>query len=1174
MIFVTVLSLSVAAAPVKAAASAGDLIKMDGLSSVYYLGGDGKRYVFPNEQTYFSWYSDFSSVMTIPQAELESYPLGANVTIRPGTKLVKITTNPKVYAVTPGGNLVAVPDEATAKALYGDNWAKRIVDVPDAFFTNYKVSASSLTATAYPTGSLIKTAASPDIYYIDATGAARKIANESAFTGNRFQFSNVITTTLAIPAAGAEISGADTTISDTSSGAGGTVYTGGSGVTVALAGTTPASASVPKNGARVPMAKVNLTAANDGAVTVSALNLKRIGLSTYSQIDKVWAEKDGVIVASKKTVNSNDEASLTFSPALVISAGQTVTVELLASLLNASGNIGLSVVSATAGGANVAGLPVNGNLMAPIDYAVTNLALTNPSTVTSTVKVGDEKVELGKFTVEFNTSAITAAGLTTGVAAKDVTLKSIMVKNNGIEDLAKTSMNLYLEYNGNKVSESAKVDGRYVTFFFPAAGFDLLKDDTSKQFLVKGDVIGKENTAINSYAFVINKSTDVVAYEKSTGFGVNVYNDTTAVATVADNFAISNATITAGVVAISKKSTSPSATTIIKGSDNTILLANIRADEAITADGLTLTYGSADNNSATVNQFENVRVYLNGTLLDSFDVTATSAAWSTKVLTSSLTLNKGDNEVKVMVKAKTSATAGSAFLAKVDGTNAFTSQNPQYVSSGNAVASGDISGSATGGIFTVQGAALATVRNDGFAANKIVVKGSPDVVVGKFALKATNDEVKVTSVSLGANTGSTTASSIYDAKLYTVATDGTMTQVGNTVDFGTSGATFSSLNVVIPKDTTKTLAVKVSFDSAAVQDSTFQTLMTVNAQDSRGTAITSGNTATSQIFLIKDSGTLNVDLGGNAPQAAILAAKAIEQEVAQYKFTAVNDSANLTEINFVNQDQASSTIGVASADADSIVAAVRLYKGATLVDETLLVSGVGKFVMNDEVIVPANGNETLSVKVVLNTISNDATATNKDIQIVLKDIKFKSSAGTETGPQVLNKTANAFRVRKTIPTVALQTLPTTVAAAGDQVIMKFTVTADAAGDVSLYKLNINATSSGYTIAGLGANAVRVNGVTKGTATSTFAGSTYTVDFGTATPEVVAAGTTKTFEVIATIGGAPANGSVTAKIDEDASYVTNGTGNFVWSDGADITNPTYSNGRRVPGLPTATQSLTK
>ncbi|MEA3450145.1 MAG: hypothetical protein U9Q85_04210, partial [Patescibacteria group bacterium] len=126
----TVLSMSVVVAPeAGAVAQAGDLIKMDGLSSVYYLAADGKRYVFPNEKTYFSWYSDFSSVVTIPQSELEGYALGANVTVRPGTKLIKITTDPKVYAVEPDGNLVHVPDEDTAETLWGTDWATRVIDI-------------------------------------------------------------------------------------------------------------------------------------------------------------------------------------------------------------------------------------------------------------------------------------------------------------------------------------------------------------------------------------------------------------------------------------------------------------------------------------------------------------------------------------------------------------------------------------------------------------------------------------------------------------------------------------------------------------------------------------------------------------------------------------------------------------------------------------------------------------------------------------------------------------------------------------------------------------------------------------------------------------------------------------------------------------------------------------
>jgi len=123
-----------------AAPASGDLVKANG-SSVYYIGVDSKRYVFPNEKVYFSWYKDFSSVKTISDSELASYMIGGNVTYKPGTRLVKIQSVPKVYAVSADGVLRWVPDENTASTLYGANWNRMIDDIPDSFFVNYKTGA-------------------------------------------------------------------------------------------------------------------------------------------------------------------------------------------------------------------------------------------------------------------------------------------------------------------------------------------------------------------------------------------------------------------------------------------------------------------------------------------------------------------------------------------------------------------------------------------------------------------------------------------------------------------------------------------------------------------------------------------------------------------------------------------------------------------------------------------------------------------------------------------------------------------------------------------------------------------------------------------------------------------------------------------------------------------------
>jgi len=117
--------------------AAGYLVKGTNTKTVYYLSQDGKRYVFPNDKTYFSWYSDFSSITTIADETLSTWPLAGNVTYKPG-KLVKITTDPKVYIVDLDGSLAWVPSEEVAIAIHGNDWAKQVDDIPDAFFINYK----------------------------------------------------------------------------------------------------------------------------------------------------------------------------------------------------------------------------------------------------------------------------------------------------------------------------------------------------------------------------------------------------------------------------------------------------------------------------------------------------------------------------------------------------------------------------------------------------------------------------------------------------------------------------------------------------------------------------------------------------------------------------------------------------------------------------------------------------------------------------------------------------------------------------------------------------------------------------------------------------------------------------------------------------------------------------
>jgi len=268
---------------------------------------------------------------------------------------------------------------------------------------------------------------------------------------------------------------------------------------------------------------------------------------------------------------------------------------------------------------------------------------------------------------------------------------------------------------------------------------------------------------------------------------------------------------------------------------------------------------------------------------------------------------------------------------------------------------------------------------------------------------------------------------------------------------------------------------------------------------------------------------------------------------------------------------------VATDTADPRIAAVKLYDGVTLIDSFVPVNGAGTFtITNNRIIVDANTQRVLSIKVALNNIINDSTATDKDLKLMVTDYKYKTSAGSLIDTPAQTILANNFRIRKTVPTIALMALPDTNLNAGNKVVSKFTVTADANADVTLRKVVLTyATTSQATIATLAANSVKVNGSVK-TASSTVANTgvgagTITLAFGT--DEVISAGTTKTFEILATVGvTGTGSDSITTNIVADGYYAT--TGSFEWSDNASITTPTWSNGYTVAGLTTDTQVLSK
>ena len=153
----------------------------DPCKAVYYYGGDGRRHAFVNDKVYFSWYADFSGVQAVSAAFLASVPLGPDVTYRPGVKLVKFQTVNATYAVALGGTLRWVKTEAVARALYGADWNRKIDDISDAFFADYRPGPDISAASEYDQNAELAAASTIDANLDSSYRSVKVVTDLGAF---------------------------------------------------------------------------------------------------------------------------------------------------------------------------------------------------------------------------------------------------------------------------------------------------------------------------------------------------------------------------------------------------------------------------------------------------------------------------------------------------------------------------------------------------------------------------------------------------------------------------------------------------------------------------------------------------------------------------------------------------------------------------------------------------------------------------------------------------------------------------------------------------------------------------------------------------------------------------------------------------------------------------------
>lgn len=869
------------------AATAGQLIKMAGNPAVYYLGSDSKRYVFPNSTTYFTWYADFSGVVTISSSELQSYAIGGNVTMRSGTKLAKITTDPKVYAVEPGGKLRWIETEAIAKTLFGDNWAQRVVDVPDAFFVNYTVG-TSINTNSYPTGTLIKSAASSDVYYVD--GTTKKKVTSAGLTANNFNTANVVTSTDTVfnaLTAGSEIAALDTTIWNVAGGA--SVATGGT-ASVALAADTPASTSIADAG-NANFTKFTVTT-GETAVTLNSITITRYGLTSNADLENVKIlDADGVNMGNSATFNSDNRAKVTFNPALSLAANSSTSFFIRAGIVDGTTGgktvqLGIASASDISSSATFSGtFPIVGNSMSTVAVTIGSLSVTYDGTVTdNTPDVGDVNVTVNKWK------------MTVG-STEAVTVEQISVERQGSASATDTkNIELWDVTHAKSLGEVASWNSQGLAVF-KGLNLVLAKGETLR-LEVRLDVVSGVGLTVNAD---VTDGSDVRVTVKGNDFGFYLTPSVTGSwigqggTTTATNQTISSAALT-----IAKSSSTPATGNITKGNERLISVLDVIVDgEPARVTSFKVAFDLVGGGPMADTELSNARIknYTTGESLGgpntvgTTDYTANGTTYeATATFTDTIEFPVGTTKVGIYVDIASSVSANDTVVAGMaDPDSDITAKGTQ---SNDSITAAPAASTVNGNTQTVKGAALASTTLTQPVANN-VVKGTQDKIWSIFDLSAANsgEDVNVTAVVLEDTLGDAAddAGTIDNVELWADLTsensargDQFETLISSTKQFADSGAGDETLSVpftttvVVKKDTSVRVAVIADLAAGATTGDTHTISLDTDASDvtangaNTGDAVTTAPTGAGQTQAVVAQGALTVSVNSSSPTAGVM----------------------------------------------------------------------------------------------------------------------------------------------------------------------------------------------------------------------------------------------------------------------------------------------------------------
>jgi len=887
----------------------------------------------------------------------------------------------------------------------------------------------------------------------------------------------------------------------------------GNGLRVALAADNPTYGALVQGQAIAELMKLNFSNPSSAPITVTNLAFKRIGVSSDSTLANVYLFQGNTRLTDSAGVSNTLFNYNAPNGLFTVPAGSMVTISVRSDI--AASTNGQQV------GVQLLNVSASGLLDSSVVFPITGSALLISSATLATVELGGTPTPAANTGVIPGNDILLWQSTSATIGTRAVNLESFQLRNLGSIGL-NDIRNLRLYVDGVQVGNAvANLVAGETSVAWDLSAAPKRLETGGRIIKVIGDVVGGSSL---TYQFSLRRAADARFVDTELNQPILATSGGSGAAFSARTTGLQ--TIGSATVSVTKANASPSSNATLGASNVKFATFEVRASgEDVKIESL-----DVQANTSLDHGLDNGKVFVDGVQVG-----------STKDLTDATDVN---------------FTFGSSFIAKAGAVHivdiyadaksstgaAFTTGETAAITlgTGSSNAFGQVSLTAvnvpgsdtTGNTLTVSSATLTATKFSGYG-DQTMIAGTANARLGSFTLSAGSTEgtnVNTIVVTLSADE----AASITDLRLVDTATGA---QIGTAKPAPASGDNSFSVNFDVAVSATKTIDLVGNIKSGSNAGSWTAVIDTSSGGTglSTGNSVTIGSNLTLQTITV-GTGTLT-QAAGTSPDDANVVAGSNDVKVGSFNFTASNSAFTVqelavkipanaaTSVSSVTLKWAANPTGVSQALALS--SGVQTHATATFTGLTFAI--------------PLNESKTIDVYVNIPTTANGATSGSAISALLAWNTGFKVVDSSGTASTTMGSFADlnsagsgkgTMYVRKSKPTLAAVALDTTNLTEGsDQVLARFSVTADSAGKIDWGSVVFTVNKTGPISIGAtttlkiwsGSNSIAG---TFATTTGSLLGGLDACDnftscllhFRPTSVETIEAGSSKTYELRGTVGG--------------------------------------------------------